>query len=545
MALNPQFTCWTDETGDIWVSPGTVVCMADRSVHQLAAAAATPPRPTRHGMAGRPFATSPGAGTLLGGSGNNASATPSIANTIVPAGLFRPAATDVWGGYLFPGATITLNPDGSAEISDGTDVVASVAAGSCTIAPYGTFAATTYGKDTYNLGTAFDIEVAYEGGGSFPAAVVTTTAGTMQAGTYSATDPQSYTSDDDPNFTLAIASDGSATISDASDVIATRPAGLASPTDPRGTYLVTDYGRATYHSGLDFSVVVWRQPVLPIEGVVYFQVTESSPGIIGNIAGPYLAASLPADAAPVFYLPIAQVTASGPVQILEGTITWGASNACAFPTLTVGDGTNQAAFDSTGHLTFEGTAKPWDDLRIEPVARGANAPTFEKWFDDAPGTSSGVWLYSFDDATAGSEKEIFFSMQMPHSWDGGSIEMHLHFVGAVSDTAAAPRWGLEYAWKNISETFGDTTTIYSDGKNYTTSGDDADIAAGKHYIAKFAAIDPGSTASEISSIMLGRLFRDSANAGDTYNATGAKCGLLFIDAHFQIARLGSSEEYTP
>ena len=42
----------------------------------------------------------------------------------------------------------------------------------------------------------------------------------------------------------------------------------------------------------------------------------------------------------------------------------------------------------------------WDDLRVEPVARttGANAPKFEKWYDDAAGTSRGVYLYSFDDA---------------------------------------------------------------------------------------------------------------------------------------------------
>lgn len=216
---------------------------------------------------------------------------------------------------------------------------------------------------------------------------------------------------------------------------------------------------------------------------------------------------------------------------------------------TFGDGvaaTNYTQFDSTGHQTMAGTAKPWEDLRVEPIARttGANAPTFEKWYDDAAGTSRGVYLYSFDDAAAGSEKEVFFTMQMPHAWDGGSIEFHLHWVGAVNDTTSAPRWGLEYAWKEIGQVFADTTIVYSDGNNYNGSGTSANITLGTHYISKFATIAPGTSADGLSSILIGRIFRDSANAADTYNAAGAKCGLLYIDAHYQMNSLGSTDEYT-
>jgi hypothetical protein len=211
-----------------------------------------------------------------------------------------------------------------------------------------------------------------------------------------------------------------------------------------------------------------------------------------------------------------------------------------------GNNTNYTNLDTTGHITFGGSAKPWEDLRIEPTARttGANAPSFEKYYDDAAGTSRGVYLYSFDDAVAGSEKEVFFNMQMPHNWDGGSIQMHVHWVGSVDDTTSAPRWGLEYAWKEIGATFGDTTIVYSDGSNYTGAGTDANITTGIHYVSKFTALVPGSTADSISSILVGRLFRDSADAGDTYNAATNKCGLLYIDAHYQLARVGSDNEYT-
>jgi len=208
--------------------------------------------------------------------------------------------------------------------------------------------------------------------------------------------------------------------------------------------------------------------------------------------------------------------------------------------------TNYTQFDSTGHQTMVGTAKPWEDLRIEPVARttGNNAPTFEKWYDDSANTSRGVYLYSFDDAAAATEKEIFFTMQMPHAWDGGPISVHVHWVGAVADTTAAPRWGLEYVWKDIGEVFGDSVIVYSDGNNYVPGGTEADITANKHYLSEFADITPGTTADGLSSILIGRLFRNSSDAGDTYDAVGAKCGLLYIDAHYQLNSLGSTDEYT-
>ena len=357
MAVNPQFRCWVDDTGDIWVAPGTVICPADRSVHQLApgtlpaaSLTASPRRP-----ASRPFAT-PQGDTLVGGSGNNTTTAPTIANTLVAAGLFRPTASATWTAHLLGNWTITLNLDGSADISDGTDIVASVAAASCTLAPYGTFAATTYGKDTYNSGNPFDIEVTYEGGGTIPAAAVTATSGTMQTGTYSADSFQAFTSDDDGDWSLAIADDGSAEIADATDIVATRLAGYAGPTDPRGIYIPTDYGRNTYNAGDDFSVVVYRAGGDPILGTVYITITETAPGIVGSVSGPFFAVSLPADSPPDYHVPIAEVTADGPVQILDGPVWWGPVVA---PTFAVADlpsaataGSGSRAFVSDSNTTL-------------------------------------------------------------------------------------------------------------------------------------------------------------------------------------------------
>jgi hypothetical protein len=194
-------------------------------------------------------------------------------------------------------------------------------------------------------------------------------------------------------------------------------------------------------------------------------------------------------------------------------------------------------------MTTSRFARAWDDLRIEPVARttGTNAPAFEKWFDDAPGTSRGVYLYSFDDAVEIQEKEIFFTMQMPHDWAVGTdIHLHVHWIGNVDDTSATPRWGLEYAWKDIGQVFGDTTIIYAVGQVDGAT----DVTAFKHTITEFAALTPGATADGVSSILIGRIWRNSSNAADTYDAATNKCGLLYIDAHYERDGSGSIGEYT-
>lgn len=186
----------------------------------------------------------------------------------------------------------------------------------------------------------------------------------------------------------------------------------------------------------------------------------------------------------------------------------------------------------------------WEDLRIEPVARttGTNAPTFEKWFDDAGGTSRGVYLYSFDDAATGSQKEVFFTMQMPHAaLLGAPIRMHVHWVGAATVANATPIWGLEYTWKSIGQVYADTVIVYTTGGNIDGSGTpDTGVTAGKHYLSAFGDISPGTTADGLSSILIGRLFRFSGDASDTYTD---KAGVTYIDCHYIVDSLGSFSEY--
>ena len=121
----------------------------------------------------------------------------------------------------------------------------------------------------------------------------------------------------------------------------------------------------------------------------------------------------------------------------------------------------------------------------------------------------------------------------------------VHWIGAVADTTANPRCGLEYIWADIGTDYGDTTTVYATGEKIGAGGaTDANVTQFRHYINSFSAITPTTSQDGISSVLIGRLFRNSSDAGDTYNAAGAKCGLLYIDAHYEIDSFGSSAEYT-
>lgn len=174
----------------------------------------------------------------------------------------------------------------------------------------------------------------------------------------------------------------------------------------------------------------------------------------------------------------------------------------------------------------------WDDLRIEPTARntGTKAPAFALW-------KGGIYLYDFDNAALASEKEIFFTVQMPHGWKEGTIvEPHVHWLNKTAGTAGhVVRWGLEYSIADIGSVFPASTTIYGT----TIEGGGVITAADSHMITDFSGID--MTGKKISTIIACRLFRNSSNAADTYTGTAS---LLYIDWHIQMARPGSRYEYS-
>lgn len=186
-----------------------------------------------------------------------------------------------------------------------------------------------------------------------------------------------------------------------------------------------------------------------------------------------------------------------------------------------------------------GAATWHDDLRVEPTSRssGAQVPTFARVQRDAGGTSIGVYAYIFDNAALSSEKELYFSAQMPHGKLLGSpIAMHIHWVPTTAGTAGHKiRWGLEYTWANLGSAFPATTTIYA-----TTPLLGAIDVALTHCLTPFGDVAPPADEA-LSSILLCRLFRNSSDAEDTATVSA---GLLFVDAHIEMTQLGSRDEFT-
>jgi hypothetical protein len=195
--------------------------------------------------------------------------------------------------------------------------------------------------------------------------------------------------------------------------------------------------------------------------------------------------------------------------------------------------------------TLEIVEAAWDDIRF-PVTSGrtgvSNPPTLLK-FIAGSGSSVGVFTFVFaDEAVEGNEEQVWFQVQLPHSWkEGTEIEPHVHWaVNADGSSGEFPKFGLEFAWVNIGELYSVTTTIVTDASTAgaaTTSGDDV-ILAYKHYISDFPGID--GTGRFISSMLMCRFFRNSSHADDDL-ADGVF--VLELDFHYQINTFGSRQEY--
>lgn len=186
----------------------------------------------------------------------------------------------------------------------------------------------------------------------------------------------------------------------------------------------------------------------------------------------------------------------------------------------------------------------WGDL-ITGLTAGrpgaAKPPDFSQIFDDGSG-SKGVYAWSFgDEAAAGNEENMFFAIQLPHSYQEGSdIEAHFHWIPAVGGAAGQfVKWGLEYTWTNRGASFSNTTIITSDASSASgaTKQGVGTLVAGDHYVTELGNID--GTGQTISSVLLCRVFRNSSHGDD--DLAQAAFGLS-LDFHFRKDTRGSEGE---
>ncbi|MDT8414407.1 MAG: hypothetical protein RQ735_03430 [Flavobacteriaceae bacterium] len=195
---------------------------------------------------------------------------------------------------------------------------------------------------------------------------------------------------------------------------------------------------------------------------------------------------------------------------------------------------NDTKIEADGSLSYEGKATRFDDLKV-PVSSttkgGTRDPDWKVLKNN--GSSQGVFLQWFDDDV---EEELYFTVQLPHSWKEGSpIMPHVHWTAETNVGSNKVVWGLEYTWTNVGELFGSTTII---------SGSDpiapvGTVDAYEHAITALGSID--ATGKTLSSMLVCRIFRQATNGTDSFSGDA---GLLEIDFHFQIDSDGSKGEFT-
>lgn len=203
----------------------------------------------------------------------------------------------------------------------------------------------------------------------------------------------------------------------------------------------------------------------------------------------------------------------------------------AFTTATIGTAPDVARFGEDGTLTFEGSATAWEDMGIPgfSVRGGASPPDF------AGGFAGSATLYAHFFNGVNTLEEVYFSLQAQHAWKEGSrLWPHVHFSPASTNGAdtgeRAVRFVLEYAWANVDGIFGAPATIEM------TAAFVPNASQWAHLIAH-SQDGMDATGKTISNILMCRLYRDPANAGDTYPQDVA---LLSFDIHYEIDAMGSA-----
>jgi len=308
-----QFAITIDQQGNILVQPGSVIDLTAATTEYITLGLSILATP---GQSLQMRTASQLGSYFVGGSGESLESTGTVTGTNAPIGYFRRVGEYEWEDR-FGNVLIGDEIAGTAEITIGTDVIADYSGG-WTIAPVGTFTATTYGEDEYNGGTAFTLDVISEGSPENTTAEVFFNLGTSQAGTYTSSAWSEWTSDDNPSWKIIVNNDGTAEITDGSVVVAERS--ISSFRTPEGIYQSTTDGEDDYNEGAPFTATVTFIPRFPLEGYAWVKIKLSSSAFDG-VEGPFWSTTLPANSATQEVVPIAYSDGNGSViQIHEGPI---------------------------------------------------------------------------------------------------------------------------------------------------------------------------------------------------------------------------------
>ncbi len=174
----------------------------------------------------------------------------------------------------------------------------------------------------------------------------------------------------------------------------------------------------------------------------------------------------------------------------------------------------------------------WDDIRVTPGAfsfPGVNDPALADW---QPGGSGATFmLYEFAE-----NDEVTIFCQLPHSYKQGTdLKPHLHWTPGdrgTEENGNTVAWKLDYTIISPDGTF--VTSANVDLSDTVTGTDD------QHELSPSNTISGSGLG--VSSMLVGRLYRDST--GDTWSTdtVGNRPMILEFDLHFEVDGHGSDTE---
>ena len=159
---------------------------------------------------------------------------------------------------------------------------------------------------------------------------------------------------------------------------------------------------------------------------------------------------------------------------------------------------------------------------------GSSAPTFKVF-------RGSIYAYAFQGA--GAAQEAFFAIHLLHDLKAGTdLTFHCHWACNSAVPAGNVKWMIDYT---IARGYG----VEAFGAPVTLSSTQA---VGAQYVHKITPDDnmtvTNSVAVEPDSMILGRVYRDPADAADTSTDDAF---LLGIDMHYQLGQVATQERNRP
>ena len=212
------------------------------------------------------------------------------------------------------------------------------------------------------------------------------------------------------------------------------------------------------------------------------------------------------------------------MQFNDGGALEGAPNVRYDPatdTLQLGGASDYTEIEADGTIKAVGGATTFNDINISGLALGTGpaAPAIIAI------NSTGILTYAFI-GTGVLADELHGSLEALHDYlEGSDIVPHVHWCPTTAD-AGNVKWQIEYIWISRTGTITTSTTIA-----VTTA------AGGTAWALKrsdFPTVD--GTSRNIGDRFMFRIFRDPADAADTY---GFDAAILDVGIHYEKDTMGS------